>query len=325
MKIHTEIVRFPLQKPFAITGREFRSTETVRVTLAKDGVVGRGEAVGSYYLDETPETMTQQLEIAAEEIDGGLAESRVQTLLPPGGARNALDCALWDYQAKAAGKRVWELLAITPRALRTVFTLGIDSVETMAQQAEAAQVFSHLKIKLNSDRPIERLEIIRAARPDASLIVDVNQGWTFEELKEYAPHCARLGVAMIEQPLPRGKDQELEDFRSPVRLGADESCLHLGEFSEAAQRYQVLNIKLDKCGGLSEGLALVEAAKRSAMQVMVGNMMGSSLSMAPSFIVGLLSDFVDIDGPLLLADDIDHGLTYGKGGLVQPPAAALWG
>jgi L-alanine-DL-glutamate epimerase-like enolase superfamily enzyme len=324
MDIKVDIVSFPLEKPFVITGHVFESTDTVRVTLSHRGVSGRGEAVGVYYLDETAESMAAQLEAVAAELRDRDAAG-IQALLPPGGARNALDCAWWDYRAKAAGRSIWELLDLTPRELTTVFTLGIAEPAVMAERAEAASRFPHLKLKLDGDRPIERLEAVRSARPDAALIIDVNQGWTFEELREYLPHCERLGIAMIEQPLPRGDDEALEGFRSPVPLGADESCLDLGEFEAASRRYDVLNIKLDKCGGLTEGLALVKAAQAADMALMVGNMTGTSLSMAPSYVIGQHCRFVDIDGPLLLAHDIGHGLDYRDGGRVGLPSPALWG
>lgn len=325
MQMHIEIISLPLAQPFAITGHVFNTTDTVRVTLQAQGLSGRGEAVGSYYLHETPDSMAAQLEQIAPPVAADLSSERIQSLLPPGGARNALDCAFWDWRAKAAGKRIWELLGISPQPLHTVYTLGIEETAVMAERAAAAARFSRLKIKLDACDPIQKLEAIRAARPDAILVVDVNQGWSFAELRDYLPHCERLGIAMIEQPLPRGGDEELEGFCSPVPLGADESCLHLGEFELAARRYDVLNIKLDKCGGLSEGLALVRAAQTAGMALMVGNMMGSSLSMAPSHVIGQFCRFVDIDGPLLLAQDVDHGLVFEDGGRVQPPSAALWG
>jgi len=324
MDLNVDIVSFPLEKPFVITGHVFETTDTVRVTLSHGGVAGRGEAVGVYYLDETAESMAAQLESVAGELND-FDGTAIQALLPPGGARNALDCAWWDYRAKAAGRSIWDLLDLAPRELTTVYTLGIAEPAVMAERAAAASRFPHLKLKLDSDRPIERLEAVRAARPDAALIIDVNQGWTFDELRAYLGHCERLGIAMIEQPLPRGGDEHLEGFRSPVPLGADESCLHLGEFDAAARRYDVLNIKLDKCGGLTEGLALVAAAQRADMALMVGNMTGTSLSMAPSYVIGQHCRFVDIDGPLLLAGDVEHGLAYRDGGRVGLPSPALWG
>ncbi|MFT7286618.1 MAG: L-alanine-DL-glutamate epimerase-like enolase superfamily enzyme [Halieaceae bacterium] len=325
MQIAIDIISFPLSKPFAITGHVFTETNTLRVTLKQGGATGVGEAVGVYYLGETAQSMAAEIEAIGGQIGDALSGEQIQSLLPPGGARNALDCAFWDLRAKRAGKSVWELLTIVPKELTTVFTLGMEAPEVMARWAAEASRFPHLKIKLDANQPMEKLEAVRAARPDAELIIDVNQGWNLESLRDYLPHCARLGIRMIEQPLPRDEDQGLEDFNSPVPLGADESCLHSGEFKVAASRYDVLNIKLDKCGGLSEGLALVRAAQEARMGLMVGNMTGTSLSMAPSYVIGQYCGFVDIDGPLLLANDVPHGLNYRDGGLVEPPSRALWG
>jgi len=325
MRLTIDTVSFPLARPFSITGHTFTSTDTVRVTLDDGTFHGRGEATGSYYLNETADGMAADLEAIAGKLGDTVTGEAIQDLLPPGGARNALDCAWWDLRAKREGRRVWDLLELSPRPLTTVFTIGLEAPEVMAAWAAEAARFPHLKIKLDADRPIERLEAIRRVRRDAELIIDVNQGWDFARLREYAPVCAELGIAMIEQPLPRGEDGELQNFVSPVPLGADESCLHLGEFDAAAMRYDVLNIKLDKCGGLTEGLALVNAAKRAGMDLMVGNMTGTSLAMAPSWIIGQYCRFVDIDGPLLLAHDVENGLVFGEGGHVEAPSPALWG
>ena len=325
MRMTVETHRYALRKPFVITGHVFEFTDTVRVTLEHDGFSGVGETVGSYYLDETAESMSTQLLAIDDQLGGAPDPQQIRELLPPCGARNALDCAAWDWRAKAQGSSIWSLLDMQPQVLSTVFTVGMADPETMAAWAADAQRFADLKIKLDADRPIERLELIRAARPDANLVIDVNQGWDFEALREYLPHCQRLGVAMIEQPLARDADEELAGFHAPVPPGADESCLHLGEFAAAARRYDVLNIKLDKCGGLTEGLALVEAARRLDMALMVGNMTGTSLSMAPSYVIGQSCRFVDIDGPLLLAEDVPHGLEYADGGRVSIPTSALWG
>lgn len=323
--LRVEEVVFELKAPFAITGHIFTEARAVHATLTKSGVSGRGEAVGVYYLGETSESMAAQLQAVAGDVPRSVSLNSIQDLLAPGGARNALDCAMWDYLAKSVGNSIWDLLGVGPRCLTTVFTLGIAEPNEMADAAIRARVFPNLKIKLNADRPVERLEAIRAARPDAALIVDVNQGWTFYELKEYAPAFKKLGVEMIEQPLPRGGDQELDGYTSPVPLGADESCLHMGEFGTAAPRYQVINIKLDKAGGLTEALKLMHAANDSDLRAMVGNMIGSSLSMAPAYVIGQRCQFVDIDGPLLLAKDVDHAIHYGEGGRVDVPERALWG
>ncbi|WOJ95443.1 dipeptide epimerase [Congregibacter brevis] len=325
MKVTVDVVSYPMEVPFAITGHVFHDTDTVCVTLEDGGFVGRGESVGSYYLHETADSMKADLNTVIANITTSTTPESLQDLMPVCGARNALDCALWDLLAKKSGKRIWDLLAMSPREVITVFTVGMEDPAIMARRAAEATQFPQLKIKLNADQPIERLEAIRAARPDATLVIDVNQGWSFKELKEYLPACQKLGVAMIEQPLPRGEDEKLEGFKSPVPLGADESCLGLSEFEQAADRYDVLNIKLDKCGGLTEGLGLVRAAKERNMQLMVGNMTGTSLSMAPSYVIAQFCQFVDIDGPLLLAHDIKNGLEYRSGGTVGLPSALLWG
>ena len=290
-----------------------------------NGIVGRGETSGAYYLGESAESMAQQCEDIAASITASTTRADVQNLLPPCGARNAIDCAFWDLEAKQTDQSVWQLTGIDPRPLTTVFTIGIeDSPQQMADNALAAAEFPVLKIKMDGDQPIERMQAIRAARPDAEIVVDANQGWTFEQLVEVAPAFADLNIAMIEQPLPRGGDQALEGYDSPVILCADESCLHLGEIDEVARRYQMMNIKLDKSGGLTEGLAMAAEAKKRGMQLMVGNMMGSSLAMAPGTVIAQLCRFVDLDGPLLLKKDRDTALVY-EGSTVHPTGSNLWG
>ncbi|WP_308910780.1 dipeptide epimerase [Pseudokordiimonas caeni] len=325
LKVGIEKVSFPLKKPFTITGHTFTETDAVHVTLMSGGVSGRGEGNGVYYLGDTVEGMMKQLEEVAPLVERGLSHESLLDILPAGGARNALDCAYWDLTAKQTGVRVWDRLNIPFKTRQTFFTIGIGSADEMAKNADAAGRYPNIKIKLDADDPVGKLAAIRRARPDARLIIDVNQGWSFDELKEYAPACAHLGIAMIEQPLPRGGDEALEGYRSPVPLGADESCLDAGEYATAAQRYDVINIKLDKCGGLSAGLTLAGLARRDGKQLMVGNMTGSSLSMAPSYVIAQFCDFVDIDGPLLLAADVDAALAYGPDGTVEVPPAALWG
>lgn len=332
MKINIEKVSLPYKAPFSITGYTFTSAETVRVTLTDNSIIGRSEArgiggaaLGIYYEGETMDSMAAQLDAITDKVIAGISREALQELLPYGGARNALDCALWDLEAKKTGKSIWQLLNVTPKPITTVYTLGAGSASAMAEAATKAAQFSHLKIKLTADNPIEKLEAIRAARPDARLIVDVNQGWNFAELKEYIPAAEKLDITMIEQPLPRGSDEELEGFKSAIPLGADESCLDTVEYQTAVKRYDVINIKLDKCGGLTEALNIVKLAKRDGKGLMVGNMGGSSISMAPSFVVGQFCQYVDIDGPLLLKQDVDNGLHYGDGGMVSLPNPLLWG
>ena len=323
LSIHTEI--WPVSRPFRITGREWTAFDSVVVELSRDGVIGRGEALGVFYANETAASMTAEIEAVAKTIETGVDRAALGTLLPPGGARNAIDCALWDLEAKSSGRSIWDLTGVTPKTLTTVFTIGIEATpEIMAGHAAAAAEYPLLKVKLDANQPLERVRAIRSARPDARIVVDANQGWDLATLKRLAPALADLGIEMIEQPLPRGADEGLEGYRSPVPLGADESCLHLGELAAAARRYQVINIKLDKTGGLSHALELARAARERGLGLMVGCMAGSSLAIAPAFVVGCLVDLVDIDGPLLLKRDRIPGLAYSRG-RVEPPPAAVWG
>jgi L-alanine-DL-glutamate epimerase-like enolase superfamily enzyme len=321
--VHTET--WPVARPFRITGKVWTVFESVVVEVERDGFIGRGEALGIYYKDETPASMATQIDQIAGSITAGLTRGNLQKLLPPGGARNALDCALWDLEAKSSGRRIWDLTGVQPKTLTTVFTIGIEAKpETMAQYAAEAEDYPLLKVKLDGNQPLERIRAIRAARPDARIVVDANQGWNFAQLKDIAPGFADAGVEMIEQPLPRGGDAELEGYRSPVPLGADESGLHLGELDAAAKRYQMINIKLDKTGGLTHALELARAARERGMGLMVGSMAGSSLAMAPTFVIGCLVDLVDIDGPLLLKRDRIPGIAYSLG-RAKPFGAEVWG
>jgi L-alanine-DL-glutamate epimerase-like enolase superfamily enzyme len=236
-----------------------------------------------------------------------------------------VDCALWDLECKRSGKSVWALTGITPAPVTTVFTIGLEPTpEAMAAKAAAAGNAPVLKIKLDGDRPFEKLAAIRAARPDARLVVDANQSWDFDLLRDVLPKCAALDLGMIEQPLPRGDDAILEGFDSPVPLCADESCLDSSELATAARRYSMINIKLDKTGGLTEALKLAREARSLGCGLMVGNMVGTSLGMAPSFVIAQLCDFVDIDGPLLLRYDHPDGLNY-DGSVVSGLDPAFWG
>jgi len=325
MDMSIETIKRPLASPFVITGYTFTHLNAVWVTL-RDGVhQGRGEGVGMYYLGETPFTMTQQLESVRGAVEAGATKADVQDLLPAGGARNAVDCALWDLECKQSGATIWNLLRITPQPLVTVATVGLGTPQEMAAKARAFDAYPTLKIKLSDDAPLEKLTAIREARPDATLVIDVNQGWNFFELTKYLPALAALDVAFVEQPLARGADDELSGFSSPIAIGADESCIDLSEYADSASKYDVINIKLDKCGGLTEALRIVEAAQADGKDLMVGNMTGTSLSMAPSYVIGQFCRFVDIDGPLLLESDIKPGLSYGAGGVVSIPEPSLWG
>jgi len=319
-----ETVRRPLAAPFVITGYTFTHLDAVWVTLEDNGATGRGEGVGMYYLGENPATLSLELESVRDAVESGATRLDIQSLLPRGGARNALDCAYWDLECKATGQTIWQVLDITPQPLVTVATIGMGTPEEMAAKARTFAAYPQLKVKLDGHQPLERLSAIRKARPEATLVIDVNQGWSMAELVTYTPELANLGVAMIEQPLARGADTELEGYHSPIPLGADESCLDLSEYEEAASRYDVINIKLDKCGGLTEALAIAQRARDEGKNLMGGNMTGTSLSMAPSHVIGQFGRFIDIDGPLLLESDIEGGRSYLPGGVVAPPEPQLW-
>jgi L-alanine-DL-glutamate epimerase-like enolase superfamily enzyme len=323
LSIHSE--SWPVARPFRISGHEWTSFDSIVVELERDGVVGRGEALGVFYMEETLASMTAQVEAVADRFLAGIDRAALQRLLPPGGARNALDCALWDLEAKSSARSVWDIAQVVPKTLETVYTISLEATpEAMAQHASEASQYTLLKVKLDGKRPLDCIRAIRSARPDVRIVVDANQGWTFPQLESLAPAFADLGVQMIEQPLARGADQALEKYRSPVPLGADESCLHLGELEAAARRYQVINIKIDKTGGLTHALDLARAARERGLGLMVGCMAGSSLAIAPAFVVACLADLVDIDGPLLLKRDRIPGMSYSRG-RVEPPTPDVWG
>jgi L-alanine-DL-glutamate epimerase-like enolase superfamily enzyme len=311
--------------PFRIANYEWDDYPSVVCEIEQDGVVGWGEALGVYYNDETEKTMLEQLDATSPQLAAGATREDLLELLPPGGARNAADAALWDLEAQLNNTSVWETAGVRPDPVLTVFTIGLeDEPEQMAAGAAAANDIKLLKIKLNNDRPVERIAAIRKARPDVRLVVDINQGWNFDELQRYASALQKLGVEFIEQPLPRGNDEELEGYDSPVPLCADESCLHLGELERAASRYQMINIKLDKTGGLTHALELAAAIKEKGLGIMVGSMCGSSLAMAPHHVVAQLADYADIDGPLLMKNDRLGGLIYDHG-VVSLPRKRFWG
>jgi len=323
LSVHQE--EWTFREPFGISGNVSYSEPAIVVELQDGDLVGRGEAEGIYYFDETTASMVEQVKQVAADVEGGANRMDLLDLLPPGGARCAIDSALWDLEAKRASKRVWELAGIDLKEITTVFTIGLeDEPGTMAEKAAAAAHQPVLKVKLGADRPVERIEAIRNARPDATIVIDANQGWDFAQLEEVAPQLKALGVTMIEQPLPRGADEELEGYEPPLPLCADESCVHGGEVEQASKRYRMINIKLDKCGGLTHGIEIALEARRRDLGLMVGCMGGTSLAMAPSFVMGLLCDFHDVDGPLLLKNDCPFGLTYNKG-VVAPPSRRLWG
>ncbi len=312
---------FRLAEVFTIARGSRTEAKVLRVDVARDGHAGVGECVPYARYDETLESVTAQIEGLPADID----RAALQDALPPGAARNAVDCALWDLEAKRAGKRVWDLLGLAaPEPLVTAFTLSLDTPKKMEQAAARHALRPLLKIKLGTPDDMPRLEAVRRGAPEAAIIVDANEGWTAEVYADLAPHLVNLGVQMVEQPLPAGADDVLAEMARPLPVCADEACHDRASLPGLAGKYDMVNIKLDKTGGLTEALALRDAARAAGFQVMVGCMVGSSLAMAPAVLVAQGAEIVDLDGPLLLAEDRATPLRF-DGSWVQAPDAALWG
>lgn len=317
--------KWPLKSPFRITGYVFNDLETVEVQISDGTHIGRGEATGVYYLEETAEMILEQVEDLRPAIEKGLSVHDLQSLIGPGGARNAIDCALWDLECKRNDKSIWDLTGIKPKPTKTVYTIGIeDTPDAMAAHALRASSFSCLKIKLDSFEPVARIAAIRKARPDATLIIDANQGFSKDQLDSVVSDLADLGVSMIEQPLARGADEALKANHYQIPICGDESCLDSSELHDALARYDMINIKLDKAGGLTEALIIARVAKRAGKRLMVGNMLGTSLGMAPGFVIAQLCDLVDLDGPLSLKSDHLGGLIY-RGDEISISPIPFWG
>ncbi|MEO0654859.1 MAG: N-acetyl-D-Glu racemase DgcA [Pseudomonadota bacterium] len=312
---------FPLAEAFTIS-RGSRTEAHVLSVLAEDGAHrGWGECVPYARYGETLDSVTAQIEGLPEGID----RATVQEALPPGAARNAVDCALWDLEAKAAGRRAWELAGLpAPGPEITAFTLSLDTPENMRAAAARHAHRPLLKIKLGTADDMARLEAVRAGAPDARIIVDANEGWSAEVYSDLAPHLVRLGVALVEQPLPAGADDMLAEIERPLPVCADESCHDRASLPDLVGKYDMVNVKLDKAGGLTEALALKEAATAQGYGIMVGCMVGSSLAMAPAVLLAQGAAVTDLDGPLLLAEDRPAPLRYDDRG-VHPPEPALWG
>jgi len=306
---------------FTISRGSRTQAKVLTVRLTRDGVTGWGECVPYARYDETLDSVAD--EIAA--LPDGINRTTLPDVLGAGAARNAVDCALWDLEAKTLGKRVWDILGVPkPKPCVTAFTLSLDTPENMQRAAAKHAHRPLLKIKLGTPDDMARLEAVRAGAPDSTIIVDANEGWTADVYTDLAPHLIRLGVAMVEQPLPAGADDMLAEIDRPLPVCADESCHDTATLAGLRGKYDMINIKLDKTGGLTEALRLNEAARAEGYRVMVGCMVGSSLAMAPATIVAQGAEVVDLDGPLLLAEDRTEPLKFDADG-VHPPSAALWG
>lgn len=315
-----------LAQPFRISGYLFEAFEVVVVTLGDGRRSGRGEGGGVYYLGDDVPHMLAQLEGARAAIEDWPTRDELRAILPPGGARNAVDCALWELEAARAGIPAWQLAGRSPpRPLRTTFTLGADAPEKMADSARRHVHARRIKIKLTGelDLDLARVAAVRAARPEAWIGVDGNQGFEAGQLGALIDGLLAQDVALLEQPLARGCESALEGLRSPIPLAGDESILSLDDIPLALGRYDVVNIKLDKCGGLTEGLMMARRARSLGLKVMVGNMGGSSLAMGPGFVLGQVCDIVDLDGPIFLANDRRPCVDYFAGNVWAGPE--VWG
>lgn len=313
--------RFRIARAFTISRGSKTEAWVLTIRVMRGGQAGWGECVPYARYDETLESVRAQI----ESLPAGITRDALQSALPPGAARNAVDCALWDLEAKQSGKRVWDLAGLPgPIALATTYTLSLATPDEMRAVAAQNAFRPILKIKLGTPDDMPRLEAVRASAPRARLIIDANEGWTPEVYADLAPHLIRLGVELVEQPLPAGQDDMLAEIARPLPVCADESCFDRASLAALQGKYDAVNLKLDKTGGLTEGLLTRDLARRMGFKVMVGCMVGSSLAMAPAVVLAQGADWTDLDGPLLLAEDRETPLCYGAEG-VHPPDAELWG
>lgn len=321
MKIDVTPDVFKLAEVFTISRGSRTQAHVLTVRISEGGVTGWGECVPYARYDETLASVTAQI----EGLSGRVTRDALYDLLPAGAARNAVDCALWDLEAKQTGKRVWELAGLpAPQPQITAYTLSLAAPAAMQAQAAKHAHRPLLKIKLGTPDDMPRLEAVRAGAPNATIIIDANEGWSAEVYADLAPHLVRLGVKLVEQPLPAGEDDALIGLDRPVPVCADESAHDTASLPHLKGKYDMVNIKMDKTGGLTEALRLREAARAEGYDVFVGCMVGSSLAMAPATLVAQDVSFVDLDGPLLLGEDRQNALRYDAAG-VHPPRAELWG
>ncbi|QCA04677.1 N-acetyl-D-Glu racemase DgcA [Pantoea vagans] len=315
-QLQIEVVELPLARPFAIARGTRTAVTVVRVTLEQNGFIGQGECTPTARYDETPDSVQALLEAIRTEVESGLSRHDLQHHLPAGSARNVLDCALWRLDAARANQTLWQKSQCAqPPSVVTAETLSLDTLENMA--IAAADAVSRgailLKIKLDRSEILEKMAAIRAAAPHATLIIDANEAWSGLELESLLVALKTFNIAMVEQPLPAGQDHDLQRFKHPIPVCADESCHTRADIAGLRDRYEMVNIKLDKCGGLTEALAMVEEARVHKMRIMVGCMLGSSLAMEAALPVAVNAEFVDLDGPIWLAADSSPFLSYSQG------------
>ena len=324
--LRVERAAMELSAPFRISGYVFEAMPSIVVDLAEGRHQGRGEAAGVYYIGDNQDRMVETVESVRGLVEGGIGRDELQRALPPCGARNALDCALWELESRRVGKPVWQLANVPePQPLVSTFTLPAEDPAILADLVGTLDFAKAIKLKLDGDlaADAERLAVVRAARPDAWLGVDANQGFASDVLDRLEAMLVKHNVALLEQPTQRGQEAGLAGWRPPFPVAADESILDMAELGEKAAYFDVINIKLDKCGGLTEALAMARVARSMGKQVMVGNMGGSTLAMAPAFVLAQLCDIVDLDGPASLANDPLASTIYSDGRIFVPEA--IWG
>ncbi|RAT15968.1 MULTISPECIES: N-acetyl-D-Glu racemase DgcA [Lonsdalea] len=324
-ELHVSHESWPLQNTFTISRGSKTQADVVVVALSAGGATGYGECVPYARYGESIDSVMAQIRSLEDDLRNGLDRIALQRRLPSGAARNAVDCAFWDLACKQSGQRIWQRLPLSaPNVLETAYTLSLDTPDNMRKSAQRQSARPLLKLKLADKDDLARVAAVRAGAPAARLIVDANEGWNAELYLKLVPELAALGVTMIEQPLPAGQDSELKVLPHPIPICADESCHDCDSLTDIAGCYDMINIKLDKTGGLTEAMRLRAEAEKAGLQIMVGCMVGTSLSMAPATFVAQSVQVVDLDGPLLLQRDRDNGLQY-DGSIIAPPRAALWG
>ena len=326
IEVATHVERWELIEPF-VTARDANTHVPVLVVqlTGPGGQRGWAEAAGVDYDGETPESMAAQIEDLRGVLHDRLTGTELLDLLPAGGARNAIDCALWDLRAKETGSPVWKLARLpAPHPVTTAFTIGLGDEQEVQRKARQALDYPLLKLKVDAERHVGLVRVVREAHPSARIIVDANQSWTRPLLERLLPQLHELGVELVEQPVPRGDDAVLDGLRSSIPVAADESCTDRHSLAGLAGRYQSVNIKLDKCGGLTEALAMCAEARPLGLGLMVGNMCGTSLAMAPAFLVAQACMVTDLDGPLLQRLDRPHPIRFERG-VMRAPDPALWG
>lgn len=325
LKLTAVAESFKTDGVFRISRGSRTTSKVVSVTLDDGSNLGRGECVPYARYDETTESVMADILAMEAQLKIGLTRQELQAAMPAGAARNALDCAFWDLEAKRAGKRVWELLGLpSPEGVITAYTISLDEPDVMREKARQNAHRPLLKLKLAGPEDLMRVQAVRDGAPDADLMVDANEGWDVASFAAIVPELQKLGVIAIEQPLPASDDAALADIAHPIPLVADESCHASDSYAAIKDRYDIINIKLDKTGGLTEALRLKKLAENDGKKVMIGCMVGSSLAMAPAMVLATGAAIVDLDGPLLLAEDRSSPIIY-TGSVMSPPPRELWG